>query len=265
MLTVQPTSTTQFQWPQALTLAPYQELQKFQVQKIAMVAIACLMLFGFQLSCSLMASTAIAFTCSAITLLSETFLRKNDPKNCNWLKHDFDKKQMMKEVALRLILVPIVLGVSIAMGTAPMQNVVVQLMNGNVRMIFLATICAPIGEEILFRGFLQERIEDIITLLGRVIYPVSKTVKKYASLFLQAVVFGLVHIPGKQVVETANKIRIFVSITVAGLWFGSRKNKDKSLLSPIAIHGSQNTGVVLGALGGAFLKQRLTPVQLVSS
>jgi membrane protease YdiL (CAAX protease family) len=172
---------------------------------------------------------------------------------------------MMKKVALRLILVPIFIGLSIAMGTAPMQNVVVQLMNRNVRMIFLVTVSAPIAEEILFRGFLQERIEDVITLVGRVICPVSKAVKKYVSLFLQAVVFGLVHIPGKQVVETAKKIHVFIAITITGLWLGWRKNKDKSLLSPIAIHASQNTGVVLGALGGAFIKQRLAPVQLVQS
>lgn len=260
MLAILPAQPTKTEWPLALTLAPYQQLQKFQIQKITMVAIASLMLFGFQLACSLTVSIAIALACSTITLLSEAFLRNNDPKNSNWLKHDFDKKTMMKEVALRLIFVPIALGLSIAMGTAPMQNAVVQFMNRNARMIFLATISAPIAEEILFRGFLQERIEDVITLVGRVICPVSNAVKKYVSLFLQAVVFGLVHIPGKQVVEAANKIRIFVAITIGGLWAGSYKNKDKSLLSPIAVHASQNTGVVLGALGGALLKQRLTPV-----
>jgi membrane protease YdiL (CAAX protease family) len=257
MIAVQPTATTKTTWPQALTLAPYQQLQKFQIQKIAMVAIACLMLFGLQFACSLSVSLAITFACSTITLLSETFLRKNDPKNSNWLKHDFDKTLMMKQVAFCLILVPIVFGLSIAMGTAPMQNVVVQFMNRNVRMIFLATVSAPFAEEILFRGFFQERIEDAITLVGRVICPVSKAVKEYASLFLQAVVFGLVHIPGKQVVKAAHKIRVFIGITVAGLWFGWQKNRDKSLLSLVAIHASQNTGVVLGALGGAFFKERL--------
>src|SRR5271154_6362895 len=82
---IQPTNKTTPSLSQVFSLAPYRELKTYQIRKVALVAIGCLMLFGLQFSCSLALSAGIALACSTITLLSETFLRKSDRHNIDWM------------------------------------------------------------------------------------------------------------------------------------------------------------------------------------
>jgi membrane protease YdiL (CAAX protease family) len=247
------------QWPQALTFAPYRELKKHQVQKVTLVAIACLMLFGLQLSYSWTFSIGVALACSVVTLVSETFIRKENPNNPNWMNANFDATRILYEMAHNLVLVPLGVGLLTAFGMTPLQGIAVQIMNGNLRIIFLATIIAPIAEEILFRGFLLERLEDLMTLTSQTICSIPAIIKEFVPLCLQAVVFGAIHITGKQVIEKGKRFFIFSVLSAFGFYISMYKRNDRSLLSPVAAHSTHNGGIVLGLLGGSLLKRHLNP------
>lgn len=242
-----------FSWPKALSLEPYQALKSGQVQKVALVGLACILFFGVQLSCSWTMATAVALSFSAITLFSETFFRVGETQNQNWMNPDIHGWRLMTQVALRLSVLPIVLGFVTASGIMPIQAVAVEIIGGNIKIMLLATLLAPIAEEILFRGFIQERMEDLTNLVDRFICPLPGIVKEWLSISVQSLLFGFVHITGEQVVKRAMKIVVFSSVSLLGFGLTLFKKDDESLLSPMAIHSAQNTGVVLGLFMGRYV------------
>lgn len=250
MSTVQSIVST---WPRALTLEPYQNLQRHQWQKVATVGLACILLLGIQLSCSLPVIVGVTFLCTVTTLLSEALLRNEGGTDSNWCNVNFNKKDMLIDVALRLIAIPIIVGLITASGFLPLQAVAIAIMNRNVRIILLATVIAPIAEEIIFRGFLQERFEDLAILVDRYIHPLSEEIKMGFSIAAQALIFGAMHITGSQIVQKSSKIIVFLKTSLFGAWLGYCKQRDASLLSPIAIHSAHNTGATLGMLFGKLL------------
>lgn len=254
---LQPLSKPSFQWPQALTLEPYRNLKMHQIQKVALVAIGCLLFFGLQCGYALSLCIGIAFTCSVITLLSEAFLRKDDPNNPNWLNRDFDTTELIHFVAMRLLLLPVLLGLITAFGMTPFQGAAIEMMKGNLKIILLSTMIAPIAEEILFRGFFQERLEDLMTFAEQRIGTISQEIKEYVPMCLQALTFGAAHITGNQVLEKGMKKFILLGTTFFGFLCTTGKKEDKSLLTPIAMHASQNTGLTLGLLSGSFIRRNL--------
>lgn len=250
-----------FRCPRAFTLEPYQALKMHQVLKVGAVAAACLVVIGIQLSYSWPLAAAVALTCSIITLVSEIFLRNdNNQNNINWGNEPINPRRLMIHIALRLSVVPLVLGLMTAFGIMPLQAVAIQIMSGNIKLILLATLIAPIAEEIIFRGFIQERLEDLATLIDRYIQPLSHESKKLFSAVAQAVLFGAVHITGKQVINHSMKIAVFCMTTLFAYTLTMLKETDQSLLSPIAFHCAHNTGIVLGLLGGRHLKSLLKPI-----
>ncbi len=212
------------------------------------VAIASIGFFAFQMSCSFPTVAAMTFLCSSVTLLSEAFLRTKGKENIRWFNFDFNPVTMTIQVALRLLVLPVMVGLMTLSGVAPLQAVALQIMAGNLKVIFIATVVAPLAEEILFRGFIQEQLENVANLCDQYIYPLSGRVKKGFSIGLQSLCFGSIHIVGNQVADVSKKIIVLVSTTVFGLWLTLMKNRDQSLVSPIAIHSSQNTGYSLGLL-----------------
>ena len=73
-------------------------------------------------------------------------------------------------VAFSLLVVPVVICFMTSLGVLPVQIMVLQVMTGNLRAILIMHLIAPITEEILFRGFIQERIEDLGFLIDRYVY-----------------------------------------------------------------------------------------------
>ena len=230
-----------------------QTLKPFQVQKAAAVGLACILFFGVQWCCSWTLATGIALGCSAITVLSEAFLRKDDAQNTDWTNRDFDRRELLLQVALRLSVLPALVGLTTAFGALPLQAIATHILAGNKKIILLVALIAPIVEEIIFRGFVQERLEDLATLVDRHLYSLSKTVKDRFSMIAQSLLFGSVHITGGQVAKQSGKIVVFCATSFLGAIFTQAKKEDRSLLSPIALHSSQNTGVVLGLLAGCRL------------
>jgi membrane protease YdiL (CAAX protease family) len=220
----------------------------YQTKKIIAVALACLAFFGLQFCYSWTAAAGIAVACSTITLLSETFLRTDDEQKLDWFSWDqINTINLVIGVALRLLLLPVAVTLMTACGRMPLQNVALKIMAGDLRLILLAILVAPIAEEILFRGFIHERIEDLLNLVDRHVIQVTH-LKGLVSVALPSMLFGLIHITGAQVVKSSMRIVIFCMATAAGFMLLMKKKIDQSLLSPIAIHSTQNTGFTLGLL-----------------
>ncbi|MFI5333932.1 MAG: CPBP family intramembrane glutamic endopeptidase [Chlamydiales bacterium] len=242
-------------WPQILTLEPYQTLEFAQIAKVAAVGLACLLFFGAQMCCSLTVTAGVAATCSLITLLSETFLRRHNPQNINWLNFDFEKSELMIHLAIRLIALPLIAALMTACGILPLQAVAIEIMKGDADLILLVTLIAPLAEEILFRGFIQERLEDIASMASHYLYPLSNAATMQIAAVAQSLLFGAIHIIGNQVGQRSMAIVVFGATSLLGLILAQSKNEHASLLPAIAIHSSQNTGFTLGLLGGQALRR----------
>ncbi len=96
-------------------------------------------------------------------------------------------------------------------------------------MIPIATLVDPISEEILFRGFLLERLED----LG---------FSENKSDWLQAVLFSAAHMPLIQGIQEGMGIFVFFLISLTGWVLSRYKREGKSLIAPMAIHSAVNIG-----------------------
>ncbi|GAA5101968.1 type II CAAX endopeptidase family protein [Chryseobacterium ginsengisoli] len=84
-------------------------------------------------------------------------------------------------------------------------------------MIIMAVICAPIFEEIIFRGIIQKGL-------------MNKDVEPWKAIVFSSIIFGLVH---------ANPWQ-FVGAVLLGCVLGLIYYKTKSLLLPMLLHGFNN-------------------------
>jgi len=92
-----------------------------------------------------------------------------------------------------------------------------QLTDDPVVMIITAVICAPIFEEIIFRGIIQKGL-------------INKGVKPWKAILYASLIFGLVH---------ANPWQM-VGAVLLGCVLGLVYYKTKSLLLPMVLHGFNN-------------------------
>lgn len=217
-------------------------------KKVMAVALASLLLFGLQLGLSLSMTLAITFLTTVLTYLSEKYIRTEPQQQNDWFNTDFNKKQMTFLVVfllLRPLIIQIVcLAFGIPLPFVPQVELVQMLLSRPWVMIPIATIIAPIGEEILFRGFLLERLEDVTHLLNRhKICSLSATAQQEISNIAQAIIFGAIHLRKK--IQEGWKFPVFFVLSVIGWGFGEFKRKDRTLLSPMAIHSANNASAVI--------------------
>ncbi|WPO83887.1 type II CAAX endopeptidase family protein [Chryseobacterium sp. JJR-5R] len=92
-----------------------------------------------------------------------------------------------------------------------------QLTDDPVVMVITAVICAPIFEEIIFRGIIQKGL-------------INKGVKPWKAILSASVIFGLVHGNPWQ----------FVGAVLLGSVLGLVYHKTQSLLLPMLLHGFNN-------------------------
>lgn len=233
-------------------------LETYQVRKVISVALGILAFFALQFGFSLIAAGAISLACASVCLLSEVWLRPMQKQKCDWFSfEEMNKTSVMIHVALRLTLLPAIIAFSTASGNLPLQRVALQIMAFNPWVIFLANIVAPLAEEIVFRGFIQERFEDLVYLIDLYLYSFPDNmkimIKSGLSISATGIFFGYLHIIGDQVRDLSMKMIVFLQITLTGLFYSYLKNRDNSLLSTMGIHFSQNGGVTLGLLSSKFL------------
>jgi membrane protease YdiL (CAAX protease family) len=216
-------------------------------KKILSVAIASLVFFGLQMRLSFPITLVATLVITALTYLSEKYIRTEPPQQNDWFNTNIDKKELAFFAAL-VLLKPLILQIVFwALGiplSLPAQEGVVTLLLANPwRMIPIATIIAPVAEEILFRGFLLERLEDATQLLNRHTFCIlSQKAGQEISNVAQALIFGAIHL--KSAIKDGLEIHIFLILSYMGYLFGKMKQEKLSLIPPMVLHAANNTGFV---------------------
>lgn len=213
--------------------------------KVTSVALAALAFFTLQYGYTLAQAGVIAGTLSSLTWLSEIFLRQDRSFRCktpNWYNTKSLDRKVMIEFLVTVLCVNVIYGMAFSYFNISIgQHVQELIKKGSLRILLIAIVVAPISEEILFRGFLQERLEDGCYLFSRFITPLSSKCVKRVSNISQAIIFGLSHVNERQT-PLANAL-ILASTTLMGYGFGGIKNLEASLFSSIFTHMSINTSV----------------------
>jgi membrane protease YdiL (CAAX protease family) len=114
--------------------------------------------------------------------------------------------------------------------------------------VFFATIRAPILEEIILRGFLQDKIKIIQTGIFK--FDEKSTLHKTIRIGIQAIVFGALHYHFLQTLPA--NIAIITSCTIFGFLMGEIKDAQGSICGTIAFHAVHNTCMVARLLFGGF-------------
>lgn len=236
--------------PDEIIFHDAEKVQRAVFLKVSAVGIATIAFLMLQMQRTFAVACTIAGVVSSITLLSEYFLRRDDSfpnTTSNWFSTEsMNGKQLFAFVGSMLVASMLAGFIFSRMKFSVGQHVQELIKKGGTRIVVLATVVAPICEEILFRGFLKERFEDACYLFSRFIHPLSNTTVKKISNACQAIIFGAVHMNGKQTFK-ANAL-IFVVTTYIGSWVGGIKDRESTLITPIGYHMGLNTSVVVRLL-----------------
>ncbi len=215
-------------------------------QKILAIAIATLALFVIQLQISLSIALAATFLFTALTYLSEKYLRAGENK---WFQLNFPQKKEVAFWATLLILKPLIIQIvfwalGIPIPPMPQEGLVKLILSRPWRMIPTAIFVAPFAEEVLFRGFLLERLEDLAHLWSCHICTLSRKAQQEISNIAQAVLFGAGHLNRK--IQQGMQIPILLALSLYGYVFGLLKQQNRhTLLPPMVIHSANNAGVIM--------------------
>jgi membrane protease YdiL (CAAX protease family) len=219
------------------------------IEKTMSVAIAIFAFSTLQWGIPLAGAGACALGCASVTFFSEIFIRpSSSPTEGRWFDYKNVNFQKLKSLGIQLCIKQIAVGIIFtALGVTPFQHVAKLIATRNIRIIFLATLVAPITEEILFRGFLKERIEDVLYFTHRYVCSIKGETRDLISHLAQAVIFGAGHVTSAQT-RLANTV-IFAGTTLVGLVCSFIKDKYKdSLIPSISVHAMLNSSNVLRIL-----------------
>lgn len=218
------------------------------IAKVAAVTAATFLFFSLQFPVGIVLTCRIALAVSATTILSEKVIRPLNPyiKSIDWLNRDFDKDELKKTLTKRFVILLVVNALVFGFLIPPIQTAfgfhALGLQN-----LFKATVLAPIAEEILFRGFLQERIEDFYILMNAYVITIPTEAVEVISIVVTNLLFGAAHIIGNQVVPAAS-LYIFYVTTMIGFFLSSLKEKENSLIPSMVTHMVQNAGNFSGLI-----------------
>lgn len=218
-----PVQSTQFRLP----LLNIEFELSAQKKKVMAVALASLALFVLQLGLSL--SLALGLS-ALITLLTHL---KPRPDN-DWFNTQFDHKKI-GFLATFLILRPFIIQIffwalGIPLPPIAQEGIAKMILSEPWKMVALASVVAPFSEEILFRGFLLERLEDL-HLSAR------------ASDIAQSLIFGVVHL--NKAIESGMEILVMLMLSFMGHLFARFKQEENTLIAPMAIHSANNLGACI--------------------
>lgn len=105
--------------------------------------------------------------------------------------------------------------------------------------IFKLCVLGPVFEEIIFRGFLQEKLRDIqVAIWGA--EEADSTTHKVIRIVIQAIVFGLCHYHPAQGLFN---VYIVIVAGAMGVYFGIQKEETFNLWTSSAHHVHCNTSI----------------------
>ncbi len=178
-----------------LTLSETQE-------KTLAVALASFAFLTLQFGLSSLTAGYYALSLAAVTLLSQETLRNGSTSlECKrWFDLSKLNTEDLKDFGIHVSVTALFTGIFFnAAKIGPIQEIGAFLASGNPYFFLLAIVIAPITEEILFRGFLRERVEDTLFLTNRYIFSVSASTQKKIAHIAQALLFGAVHLQFKSI------------------------------------------------------------------
>lgn len=245
--------------------------------KICSVAISSYIFFKEQFDFSLKNSAGLALSAAVLTLVLEKIRPKSKETN-DWfeckridlvndlasireklatlkepltkiqeelatLDELIEKKKLQVQFLSNVVNIQIILNIVGLFYSARFGFLQIDLISfvseNKLKRIPMATVIAPIVEEILFRGFFTEWLEVGCDLVARHIYAISKESQHHISNFAQAIVFGAGHMISKNKTENA---LIFAVTGILGVTQGQWKRVEEgSLLFPIQQHIKVNT------------------------
>lgn len=217
-------------------------------KKILSTALACILLFGVQFCYSWPITFFISCLVCSVTFIFE---RAVDREKTDWFNIKVDKTQMAFMAGL-LILKPLIIyafcwSLGIPLPGIPQEGIKALVLQKPLKMFLMCSFCAPFSEEVLFRGVLQERLEDFAHILNRhTCIKISRKVQEVFSTLVQAIIFGACHLNRK--IEEGMKIAVFTSISFLGFIFTKIKSESKSLIPSITYHSANNMGAVIHIL-----------------
>jgi membrane protease YdiL (CAAX protease family) len=216
-------------------------------KKVLAVAIASLVFFGLQLGLSLSITLAVTLVVTTLTYLAEKYIRTEPHQQNDWFNTSFDKKGwafLATLILLRPLIFQIILrALGIPLPAPAQEGLHRLLLSQPWKMIPLTAIVAPISEEILFRGFVLERLEDTAHLLNRhIFHTLPQQAQQRISNLAQALIFSAVHF--RQAVKDGKKIPIFLLLSALGAFYGGVKQDTQSLIPPMLLHSANNTGAL---------------------
>ncbi len=212
-------------------------------EKIVSISLAGFMIAS-QICMSWTSTITLNIFLTSITYLSETYLRKGRESNIRWLS----TTKIHFKSTLTSIASTFFFSLLAGLTTNPSQVIAQQILTGDPWILFSVSVNAPICEEILFRGFLKERIEDISYLFGNHICDIPDHIQSIFSSITQAAIFGYLHITDNQVLETGSKLKVLIGTMISGIIFSSEGSRNSSLLPAIGLHAANNSGLCFGLL-----------------
>lgn len=125
--------------------------------------------------------------------------------------------------------------------------------------IFRACVIAPIIEEIIFRGFLQEKLRNMqVFVFGP--KAADSDLHKSIRVAVQAILFGLAHVRPEQ--AAINGI-VFLFTGIVGAYNGYLKEETSTLWVPMAFHAHVNSSTAVAVIAEHLLAWNVCPELLI--
>ena len=202
--------------------------------KIVQVAIAALGFLTLQLHYPLFFSLKVTFAICSITIFCEAYIKRHD----SWFEIGKINPETFTQLSFAHNLATIMkmLFLFDQFKSLGLIKSLQKILFSDPKSLLISCVIAPIFEEILFRGFLQERFED----LGMIITSsLNENVKKTAMI-TQAAVFGLLHnICYRNQDWISHLFLLFDTSYLACIAFLLKK-ENKGLCVPIVYHSFWN-------------------------
>lgn len=205
--------------------------QNSKIAKISAVALATFIYASVQFSQPLAIACRLALGSTVIATLS------SKPSDSAWLTRD-----SFPNILLKLRSYTIQMAVMNIMRGMAMRYFNITVLAPVWPPLLFTCFCSPVLEEVLFRGFLQERLLEGLQLVDRHITPISKDTQTKISLAVQALAFGTCQTYATASTKAFQSFSTFCSASYIGYTFGSLKIENKgSLLPPMLFHMVYNT------------------------
>lgn len=227
------------------------KVDKALLTKIGLVSLSTFTFLSLQVSTSKAFKFKLSFFTGATTYIGEKIFPKNYTED--WLKKSFDTACKVTLVVLlyyfsdflHTILLPIEKNGSF------LQKVSEEIAKRDLFTLALSVFIAPITEEILFRGYLEERTHDVLSLISRYIYPMSQNIRSEITRLFSSTAFGLMHITSSQVEGVKRKIVVFFDTALSGYFSSLMKQNHNQLITSITVHCINNVSCILRILKSA--------------